>query len=97
MARVAGGAIAGFKFRRQHPCGIYCLDFYCPVAKLSVELDGFQPACRNTSSMMRSAKGIWRRKASKNCDFGTVIGGKTAKVCCWKYGMRCTGEPAARP
>jgi very-short-patch-repair endonuclease len=36
------GRFAGFKFRRQHPCGIYCLDFYCPVAKLSVELDGFQ-------------------------------------------------------
>jgi len=36
------GRFAGFKFRRQHPCGAYCLDFYCPTAKLSVELDGFQ-------------------------------------------------------
>jgi very-short-patch-repair endonuclease len=36
------GRFAGFKFRRQHPFGIYYLDFYCPVAKLSVELDGFQ-------------------------------------------------------
>ncbi|PYJ84712.1 MAG: hypothetical protein DME22_11780 [Verrucomicrobia bacterium] len=33
---------AGFKFRRQHPIGPYCLDFYCPCARLSVELDGFQ-------------------------------------------------------
>jgi very-short-patch-repair endonuclease len=32
---------AGFKFRRQHPVGKYVLDFYCPTAKLSVELDGF--------------------------------------------------------
>ena len=32
----------GFKFRRQHPIGIYTLDFYCPAAKLAVELDGFQ-------------------------------------------------------
>jgi very-short-patch-repair endonuclease len=33
---------AGFKFRRQHPRGEYFLDFYCPAARLSVELDGFQ-------------------------------------------------------
>lgn len=36
------GRFAGFKFRRQHPLGRYYLDFYCPAAKLSVELDGFQ-------------------------------------------------------
>ncbi len=35
------GRFAGFKFRRQHPLGKYCLDFFCPVARLSVELDGF--------------------------------------------------------
>ena len=36
------GRFAGFKFRRQHHVGKYYLDFYCPIAKLSVELDGFQ-------------------------------------------------------
>jgi very-short-patch-repair endonuclease len=35
------GRFAGFKFRRQHLVGKYHLDFYCPTAKLSVELDGF--------------------------------------------------------
>ena len=34
------GACNQFKFRRQYPCGIYFLDFYCPAAKLAVELDG---------------------------------------------------------
>ncbi|MEL7689900.1 endonuclease domain-containing protein [Citromicrobium bathyomarinum] len=29
-----------FKFRRQHPLGAYVLDFYCPAAKLCVEIDG---------------------------------------------------------
>jgi very-short-patch-repair endonuclease len=29
-----------FKFRRQYACGSYFLDFYCPTAKLAVELDG---------------------------------------------------------
>ena len=31
----------GFKFRRQHPAGVYVLDFYCPAEKLAVEVDGF--------------------------------------------------------
>ncbi len=33
---------AGFKFRRQHPCRPYILDFYCPRRRLAVELDGGQ-------------------------------------------------------
>ena len=36
------GRFAGFKFRRQHPLANYVLDFFCPLARLSVELDGFQ-------------------------------------------------------
>jgi len=28
------------KFRRQHPLGPYVADFYCPAAKLVVEVDG---------------------------------------------------------
>ena len=30
----------GMRFRRQHPVGRFVLDFYCPIAKLVVELDG---------------------------------------------------------
>jgi very-short-patch-repair endonuclease len=33
---------ARFKFRRQHPCGPYVLDFYCARRRLAVELDGGQ-------------------------------------------------------
>jgi len=36
---------AEFKFRRQYPCGIYFLDFYCTLAKLAVELDGGGHGC----------------------------------------------------
>lgn len=35
------GRFAGFKFRRQHPLGSHILDFYCPAARPSLELDGF--------------------------------------------------------
>lgn len=34
--------LAGWKFRRQHVCGDYILDFYCPAALLAIELDGGQ-------------------------------------------------------
>ena len=30
----------GLRFRRQHPFGPYVLDFYCPSARLAVEVDG---------------------------------------------------------
>lgn len=30
----------GFKFRRQHSIGGYIADFYCPMKKLVVEIDG---------------------------------------------------------
>jgi len=32
--------LTGYKFRRQHPFGPYILDFYCPSARLVIELDG---------------------------------------------------------
>ncbi len=32
----------GFKFRRQHSIGGYIADFYCPIKKLVVEIDGSQ-------------------------------------------------------
>jgi very-short-patch-repair endonuclease len=34
--------MAGFKFRRQYPCGQYIVDFYCAELKLAIELDGGQ-------------------------------------------------------
>ncbi|GAA4464931.1 hypothetical protein GCM10023093_16250 [Nemorincola caseinilytica] len=30
----------GYKFRRQHPLGIYIADFYCHALKLVIEVDG---------------------------------------------------------
>ena len=32
------------RFRRQHPFGPYVLDFFCPAAKLVVEVDGIAHA-----------------------------------------------------
>ncbi len=30
----------GHKFRRQHPAGIYVLDFFCTKVRLAIEVDG---------------------------------------------------------
>jgi very-short-patch-repair endonuclease len=30
----------GWKFRRQHPIGPYYVDFYCPAARVIVEING---------------------------------------------------------
>jgi very-short-patch-repair endonuclease len=32
----------GCKFRRQHSCGPYILDFFCPARKLAIEIDSGQ-------------------------------------------------------
>ena len=34
--------LGGLRFRRQQPIGPYIVDFFCPAAKLVVELDGSQ-------------------------------------------------------
>jgi very-short-patch-repair endonuclease len=37
---IRGRRLGGWLFRRQHPIGPYVLDFYCPAARLAVEVDG---------------------------------------------------------
>ena len=41
-AKVRSKQFFGMKFFRQYSIGPYILDFYCPTAKLAVELDGGQ-------------------------------------------------------
>ena len=50
-----------FKFRRQHPAGIYVLDFYCAQLRLAIEVDGWAHDSaetiardRNRSAFLRS-------------------------------------------
>jgi very-short-patch-repair endonuclease len=38
--RLRGRKLDGWKFRRQHPIGPYYVDFYCPAARLVIEIDG---------------------------------------------------------
>ena len=37
-----GKQLDGFRFRKQHPIARFVLDFYCPAARLAIEIDGAQ-------------------------------------------------------
>ncbi len=39
-SRLRAGQLDGARFRRQHVLGSYIVDFYCPSARLVIELDG---------------------------------------------------------
>jgi len=48
--------LGGFRFRRQAAIGPYIADFFCPKARLIVELDA-------ESGVMESGRDGWRRMA----------------------------------
>ena len=39
-SRLRRRGLDGWKFRRQQPIGPYYVDFYCPAARLVIEVDG---------------------------------------------------------
>ena len=45
----------GFRFRRQQPIGPFVVDFFCPEARLVVEVDGGQHAVRADEDSERTA------------------------------------------
>ena len=55
--------LQGWKFRRQHPVDRYIIDFYCPEARLAIELDGGGHSFANGESLDQERT---RFLASKN-------------------------------
>ena len=47
--------IHGLKFRREHPLGVYVVDFVCLEKKLIVEIDGGQHALQTQYDQRRTA------------------------------------------
>ena len=54
-SRLRRRQLNGFKFRRQHPVGIYVCDFICMEAAVVVELDGGQHLDRAPEDLHRDA------------------------------------------
>ena len=42
-SHLRGRRLAGFKFRRQHPCRPFMLDFFCPQQRLAIQIDDLRP------------------------------------------------------
>ena len=66
-SRLRNRQLAGFKFRRQHPVGLYIADFACLEACLIVELDGGQHF-----ESEAAAKDRRRTAALKNAGFDVM-------------------------
>jgi len=69
--------LAGIKFRRQYAVGGYIVDFFCPDARLAIELDGGEHATRRDYDLRRerdlTARGIrtvrfWNSDVLQNLD-----------------------------
>ncbi len=89
---------AGYKFRRQHPLDCYVLDFYCPTAKLAVELDGGGHNYRvgqirdRTRSELLARKGIivlrcWNHQVCQELD-------SVLQVIWFALQERCSSKPS---
>ena len=63
---------AGYKFRRQHPLDCYILDFYCPTAKVAIELDGGDIIIVLGKFAIERGRNSWPAKESLYCDFGII-------------------------
>ena len=50
--------ISGFRFRRQAPIGPYIADFFCPEARLIIELDG-EPHSEEAQMRRDNARTQW--------------------------------------
>ena len=61
------------KFRRQHPCGPYILDFYCPARQLAVELDGGQHFEPSVQAYDERRTNYLRRRAIKLLRFSNDL------------------------
>ena len=53
-SRLRRKQLDGFRFRRQQPIGPYIVDFFCPAAKLVIEVDGGQHAQRENEDTSRT-------------------------------------------
>src|SRR5437867_7714125 len=61
----------GWKFRRQHPVGPYCLDFFCEEARLAIELDGFQHYSTERRCRDERRDEFLRSRTLRSCDAQT--------------------------
>jgi very-short-patch-repair endonuclease len=91
-----GRRLGGWKWRRQAPIGPFIVDFYCPAARLVVELDGSQHLDQAAYDARRTA--YLERDGLRVIRFGSegVWGGGLDYIC-ESILAACGGETPHRP
>jgi very-short-patch-repair endonuclease len=87
----------GYKFRRQHPFGCYILDFYCPTAKLAIELDGGGHSYRAGQIRDRTRSESLARKGIIVLRFGIIRFARNSTASCKPSGLRCRSDAGRNP
>lgn len=77
---------AGYKFRRQHPFDDYVLDFYCPSAKLAVELNGGGITIVQAKLAIERGQNSWHALESLSCDSGITRFARSSIAYCKRSG-----------
>ena len=72
LASFAEPQLCRLQIYRQHPLDCYILDFYCPTAKLAIELDGGGHNYRSGQIRDRARSAFLARKGIVVCDFGII-------------------------
>src|SRR5947199_9497963 len=83
---------AGYKFRRQHPFDDYVLDFYCPNAKLAIELDGGGHNYRTGQIRDRTRSEFLARHGVVVLRFWNIRFAKSSIACCEQSGSQWRSE-----
>jgi very-short-patch-repair endonuclease len=88
---------AGYKFRRQHPLDSYVLDFYCPTAKLAIELDGGGHNYHVGQIRDRTRSEFLGVMGSLCCGFGIIRFARNSTASCKPSGLRCRSGARRNP
>jgi very-short-patch-repair endonuclease len=81
-SRLRARQLAGAKFRRQHQMGRFVLDFYCPNARLAVEVDGGHHYEEAQAAYDAERTEVLKALGIRVLRFSNV-------TCCWRQ-MRCS-------
>ena len=89
--------LRGHKFRRQHPFDDYVLDFYCPNAKLAIELDGGGHNYRTGQIRDRTRSEFLARHGVVVLRFWNIRFAKSSIACCEQSGSHSRSDSKTIP
>jgi hypothetical protein len=96
-ARLRAKPLLGFKFRRQHPCGPYILDFYSPSRHLAVELEAASTSNRRARTTITAECCSFFAVASWCSAFKPILSSATRSPSSTPSSSRSAAAPLPNP